>query len=133
MKPFTLDYDSTAMRSLRSVRAAAPGNDLSTRPRNDKRDHPVLMSIRISTAQLIDARRTLHQALGPNLHVYTAVIDNKTGRACLQLELSRARVSQAMSSIMRVLPEAEFGTIRRAAHEPMPRTRAVRMRETVDH
>ncbi|CAN0622295.1 Sugar ABC transporter permease [Burkholderia multivorans] len=91
------------------------------------------MSIRVSTAQLIEARRTLHQALGPALHVYTAIIDNRTGRACLQLELSRARVSQAMSSIMRVLPEAEFGTIRRSAREPVPRTRAARMRETIDH
>jgi len=124
MKPFTLDYDSTAQRSLRSLSAAAPDNDTS-RPRKDKGDHPVLMSIRVSTAQLIEARRTLHQVLGPDLHVYTAIIDNKTGRACLQLELSRACVSQAMLSIMRFLPEAEFGTIRRSAHEPMPRTRAV--------
>jgi hypothetical protein len=79
-------------------------------------DYAVLMSIRVDTAQLATARRTLHQWLGPDLDIYTAVIDNKNGRSCLQIEIGAGRVSETMSLIMRTLPEAEFGAIR-----PSPR------------
>lgn len=57
-------------------------------------------------------RRTLHHVLGHDLDVYAAVIDKKRNCAALQLFLHARRVHQAMTLIMRALPEAEFGAIR---------------------
>ncbi|PCE34035.1 hypothetical protein BZL54_02480 [Burkholderia ubonensis subsp. mesacidophila] len=72
----------------------------------------MLLSIRVETGNLAAARRTLHDALGPALSIYTAEINRQTGRACLQVELARSLVSQVMSSVIRLLPEAELGEIR---------------------
>ncbi|AOJ70865.1 MULTISPECIES: hypothetical protein [Burkholderia] len=86
------------------------------------------MSIRVGTDNLTTVRRELHRVLGSALDLYTAVIDNKTGQACLELELASTRVQDAMSSIMRILPEAEFGKIRRSARDPASRAPTARMR-----
>ncbi|MBN3789454.1 hypothetical protein G3N94_21520 [Burkholderia sp. Ac-20353] len=72
----------------------------------------MLLSIRVETENLAAARRMLHNALGPALSIYTAEINRQTGRACLQIELAKSLVSQVMSSIIRLLPEAELGAIR---------------------
>ena len=70
------------------------------------------MTIRVATGELAAVRRILHQLLGPNLDIYTAVIDNKRGTSSLQVELAAWRVDDAMTLIMNALPEAEFGSIR---------------------
>jgi hypothetical protein len=71
-----------------------------------------------------------HRLLGPNLDIYTAVVDNKNGRACLQIEIAVERVADAMSLIMQALPTAEFGTIRRS---PSTTTHRIRWRsQSVD-
>ncbi|MGG1949057.1 sugar ABC transporter permease [Trinickia sp. NRRL B-1857] len=72
----------------------------------------VSMSIRIGSSELSTLRRTLHQVLGPELDVYTAVVDKKRDCATLQVILHAQRVHQAMTLIMGALPEAEFGPIR---------------------
>jgi hypothetical protein len=68
----------------------------------------------LATGELATARRALHRALGPNLDIYTAVIDNRNGCVTLQIELAAGRVPDAMAIIMSTLPEAEFGSIRPA-------------------
>jgi hypothetical protein len=78
------------------------------------------MSIRVETGRLAALRKTLHQWLGASLDIYTAVIDNKSAQACLQVEIAASRIADVMSVVMRALPEAEFGTIR-----PSPRTAAI--------
>ncbi|WP_242538930.1 sugar ABC transporter permease [Trinickia acidisoli] len=72
----------------------------------------VLMSIRVASSDLVFVRRALHEMLGPDLDIYTAVIDNKRDCASLQVVLAAQRVDHAMALIMSVLPEAEFGSIR---------------------
>ncbi|MDN7675035.1 hypothetical protein QZM22_21545 [Burkholderia oklahomensis] len=130
MKPLRLHSDSIALPSFHASRSTVRDRTVPIRPGTSKTDHRVLMSIRVRTANLTEVRRLLHRVLGPALDIYTAVIDNKTGQACLQLELARACVSDAMSSIMCVLPEAEFGTIRRSARPPASRAPTTRTRAT---
>jgi hypothetical protein len=77
-----------------------------------KNTRTVSMSIRIASSELSALRRILHQVLGPDLDVYTAVIDNKRDCASLQVVLHARRVHQAMTLIMSTLPEAEFGHFR---------------------
>ncbi|WP_226383389.1 hypothetical protein [Burkholderia mayonis] len=130
MKPLRFHSDSIALPSFAASKSTVHDRSVPIRPSTSKRDHRVLMSIRVGTENLTEVRRLLHRVLGPALDIYTAVIDNKTGQACLQLELAKACVSDAMSSIMRVLPAAEFGTIRRSARAPESRSPATRMRTT---
>ncbi|WP_232465942.1 hypothetical protein [Burkholderia ubonensis] len=94
------------------ARPAVSGPRITPRPRRRIPDYPVLLSIRVDTGNLAAARRMLHDALGPALSIYTAEINRQTGRACLQIELAKSLVSQVMSSIIRLLPEAELGAIR---------------------
>ncbi|WP_240324619.1 hypothetical protein [Trinickia diaoshuihuensis] len=72
----------------------------------------VSMTIRIASSELSTVRRMLHQALGPRLDVYTAVIDKRRDCASLQVVLHARRVHEAMTLIMSALPEAEFGLFR---------------------
>ena len=76
----------------------------------------VLLSIRVESDNLAAVRRLLHQAVGTALNFYTAAIDNRTGRACIELEVARSQASPAILSILRLLPAAEFGTIRLLQH-----------------
>ncbi|AHI63403.1 hypothetical protein [Burkholderia thailandensis] len=126
MKPLSFHLDPIALPSFHTPRAAARERSAPNRVRAAPADYRVLMSIRVGTDNLPRVRRLLHQVLGAALDIYTAVIDTKTGQACLQLELARTSVPDAMSSIMRALPEAEFGPIRRAPQALAPR--ATRMR-----
>ncbi len=113
MKPLRTDSASIRFPLFR-----APRPTVAAAPRKPAADYPVLLSIQVESDRLAEVRRALHREIGPALSLYTASIDNLTGRACLQLELARARVSTAMSSIMRLLPEAEFGPIRRPRRSP---------------
>ncbi|MBN3745000.1 hypothetical protein G3N96_06045 [Burkholderia sp. Se-20373] len=79
-------------------------------------DEFVLLSIRVESDNLAVVRRLLHQAVGTALNVYTAAIDNRTGRACIELEVARSQASPAILSILRLFPAAEFGTIRLLQH-----------------
>lgn len=79
-------------------------------------DALVLLSIRVESDDLALVRRRLHQAVGAALNFYTAAIDRRTGRACIELEVARSQASPAILSILRVLPAAEFGTIRLLPH-----------------
>ena len=94
----------------RNVRAAS---------REDAAAHGVLMSICVETVQLACVRCLLHRLLGPDIDIYTVAIDNRKGRACLQIEIAASHVAQAMSLIMQGLPKAEFGAIRRSPRAPM--------------
>jgi len=76
----------------------------------------VLLSIRVESDDLALVRRRLHQAVGAALNYYTAAIDSRTGRACIELEVARSLASPAILSILRLLPAAEFGTIRLLRH-----------------
>ncbi|WP_081072174.1 hypothetical protein [Burkholderia cepacia] len=79
-------------------------------------DERVLLSIRVESDNLAVVRGLLHQAVGAALNFYTAAIDNRTGRACIELEVARSQASPAILSILRLLPAAEFGTIRLLQH-----------------
>ena len=79
-------------------------------------DELVLLSIRVESDNLAAVRRRLHQAVGAALNFYTAAIDNRTGRACIELEVARSQASPAILSILRLLPDAEFGSIRLLQH-----------------
>ncbi|WP_244137600.1 hypothetical protein [Burkholderia sp. BCC1644] len=79
-------------------------------------DDLVLLSIRVESDNLAAVRRRLHQAVGAALNFYTAAIDRRTGRACIELEVARSQASPAILSILRLLPAAEFGTIRLLQH-----------------
>ncbi|MGU7783095.1 hypothetical protein [Burkholderia sp. PU8-34] len=114
MKSLRTESTSIHLPSVRRSRAAVSGQCVSLRPRTRDTNHLVLLSIQVESCNLAAARRALHQAAGPVLGIYTAEIDNRTGRACLQLELARSHLSRAMSSIMQLLPKAEFGAIRRS-------------------
>jgi len=83
-------------------------------PEGEQAGFSVLMSIRLDSRELASLRRVLHKLLGPDLDIYAAVIDNKNGCAILQLKLAADRVAETMSMILRTLPEAEFGLIRRS-------------------
>nr|WP_245171521.1 hypothetical protein [Burkholderia sp. AcTa6-5] len=71
-----------------------------------------MLSVRVESDNLAIVRRQLHQAVGAALNGYTATIDSRTGRACIELEVARSQASPAILSILRALPAAEFGTIR---------------------
>nr|WP_245170127.1 hypothetical protein [Burkholderia sp. CpTa8-5] len=71
-----------------------------------------MLSVRVESDNLAIVRRQLHQAVGAALNSYTATIDSRTGRACIELEVARSQASPAILSILRALPAAEFGTIR---------------------
>ncbi|MBJ9590325.1 MULTISPECIES: hypothetical protein [Burkholderia] len=79
-------------------------------------DDLVLLSIRVESDNLAAVRRRLHRAVGAALNFYTAVIDRRTGRACIEFEVARSQASPAILSILRELPAAEFGTIRLLQH-----------------
>ncbi|KGS06029.1 hypothetical protein [Burkholderia sp. ABCPW 111] len=128
MKPLRFHSDSIALPAFHASRATVHDRSAPIRPRTAQADYRVLMSIRVGTDNLTTVRRELHRVLGSALDIYTAVIDNKTGQACLELELASTRVQDAMSSIMRILPEAEFGKIRRSARDPASRAPTARMR-----
>jgi hypothetical protein len=73
-----------------------------------------LVTVHIDSRHLRSARQTLHRALGSEMNLYVAKIDNRDGQASLQIELEADRVGEIMSLLMRTLPEAEFGAIRPA-------------------
>lgn len=75
------------------------------------------MAIRVACSELAAVRRALHQILGPDLDIYTAVVDKKHDCASLQVVLDALHVDRAMSLIMSALPEAEFGYIRSSSPE----------------
>ncbi|SOT41898.1 hypothetical protein [Burkholderia cenocepacia] len=104
MKPTRAE--STASRHLPPARSRrrAPADTL------------VLLSIRVESDNLAVVRRRLHQAVGAALNCYTAALDRRTGRACIELEVARSQASPAILSILRLLPAAEFGAIRLLQH-----------------
>ncbi|WP_322067885.1 hypothetical protein [Burkholderia cenocepacia] len=104
MKPTRTE--STASRHLPPARSRrrAPADTL------------VLLSIRVESDDLAVVRRRLHQAVGAALNCYTAALDCRTGRACIELEVARSQASPAILSILRLLPAAEFGAIRLLQH-----------------
>ncbi|HFT8006270.1 TPA: hypothetical protein ACU9T0_002118 [Burkholderia cenocepacia] len=104
MKPTRTE--STASRHLPPARSRrrAPADTL------------VLLSIRVESDNLAVVRRRLHQAVGAALNGYTAALDRRTGRACIELEVARSQASPAILSILRLLPAAEFGAIRLLQH-----------------
>ncbi|MDN7874813.1 hypothetical protein [Burkholderia aenigmatica] len=104
MKPTRIE--SASSRALPPVRSR----------RRYPADERVLLSIRVESDNLAVVRRLLHQAVGAALNFYTAAIDKRTGRACIELEVARSQASPAILSILRVLPAAEFGTIRLLQH-----------------
>ncbi len=83
-----------------------------SRDRRDVADETLLISLLIDTRHLKTARQVLHRALGDDMAIYVATIDNRGGRASLQIELAAERVPRIMSLVMSALPEAEFGAIR---------------------
>lgn len=104
MKPTrTESADSRDLPPVRS-RRRCPADDL------------VLLSIRVESDNLAVVRRLLHQAVGAALNFYTAAIDKRTGRACIELEVARSQASPAIMEILRLLPAAEFGAIRLLQH-----------------
>ncbi|MEB2544205.1 hypothetical protein [Burkholderia cenocepacia] len=104
MKPTRTE--STASRHLPPARSRrrAPADTL------------VLLSIRVESDNLAVVRRRLHQAVGAALNCYTAALDRRTGRACIELEVARSQASPAILSILRLLLAAEFGAIRLLQH-----------------
>ncbi|AZQ54559.1 hypothetical protein [Burkholderia cenocepacia] len=104
MKPTRTDSAASLNLSPVRSRARSPADAL------------VLLSIRVESDNLALVRRRLHQAVGAALNCYTAAIDSRTGRACIELEVARSQASPAILSILRVLPAAEFGTIRLLQH-----------------
>ncbi|WP_244108438.1 hypothetical protein [Burkholderia anthina] len=104
MKP--TPTETAARRDLPSVRS----------PRRCHADARVLLSIRVESNDLAVVRRRLHEAVGAALNLYTATLDRRTGRACIELEVARSQASPAILSILRILPAAEFGTIRLLHH-----------------
>ncbi|MBB3258574.1 hypothetical protein F4827_003442 [Paraburkholderia bannensis] len=73
----------------------------------------VQMAVRVATRDAQLARCLLHGLLGRALGVHTIDFDRSRDLACLHVELERARVPDAMALLIRTLPGAEFGTIRR--------------------
>ncbi|OMT83517.1 hypothetical protein [Burkholderia pseudomallei] len=121
MKPLRFHSEPIAAPSLHASHASVRDRTAPVRMRAERANPRVLMSIRVGAGNLPHVRRLLHQMLGAALDIYTAVIDNQTGQASLQLELASTSVSDAMTSIMRVLPEAEFGKIRLSPRAPSAR------------
>lgn len=73
----------------------------------------VQMIVRVATRDAQLARGVLHAMLGHALGIHTIDIDRRRELACLHVELERARVPEAMALLIRALPGAEFGSIRR--------------------
>jgi hypothetical protein len=73
----------------------------------------VQLAVRVATRDAQLARCLLHGLLGHALGVHTIDIDRSRDLACLHVELERARVPEAMALLIRTLPGAEFGAIRR--------------------
>ncbi|WP_310631161.1 hypothetical protein [Paraburkholderia sp.] len=73
----------------------------------------VRMIVRVATHDAQLARRLLHAMLGEAMGAYTIDIDRRSELACLHVELERKRVPEAMALLIRTLPGAEFGTIKR--------------------
>ncbi len=78
----------------------------------------VQMAVRVATRDAQLARCLLHGLLGRALGVHTIDFDRSRDLACLHVELERARVPDAMALLIRTLPGAEFGTIRRLDRSP---------------
>lgn len=93
-----------APRSPRMARA---------QPATPVRHVTVQMVVRVATRDAQLARCLLHGLLGHALGVHTIDIDHRRDLACLHVELERARVPDAMALLIRTLPGAEFGAIRR--------------------
>jgi hypothetical protein len=98
---------SSSMSSSRALRV--PTEKRRTAPRLPN----VQMIVRVATCDAQLARRVLHGMLGQALGVHTIDIDRRRELACLHVELERARVPDAMALLIRSLPGAEFGAIRR--------------------
>ncbi|WP_322042202.1 hypothetical protein [Paraburkholderia sp. J67] len=73
----------------------------------------VQMTVRVATRDAQLARCLLHGLLGHTLGVHTIDIDRRRDLACLHVELEHARVPDVMALLIRSLPGAEFGAIRR--------------------
>jgi hypothetical protein len=73
----------------------------------------VQMIVRVATPDAQLARRLLHGMLGDALGVHTIDIDRRSELACLHVALERSRVPDAMALLIRTLPGAEFGAIKR--------------------
>jgi hypothetical protein len=116
MRSFNGNSGALSAQPEFALRSAVVRSISEARAKDKTRDHAVSMSIRVATGELATARCALHRALGPNLDIYTAIIDNRNGCVTLQLELAARRVPDAMAIIMNTVPEAEFGSIRPAAH-----------------
>jgi hypothetical protein len=112
MRSFNPSFGAVSAQSDHALQSTAVRKRNVSHPNKDNDYHAVLMTIRVATGQLAAVRRVLHQLLGPNLGIYTSVIDNRLGSASLQVELAAWRVDDAMTLIMSALPEAEFGAIR---------------------
>ncbi|WP_322093795.1 hypothetical protein [Paraburkholderia bannensis] len=84
-----------------------------TKQNGPSRHVTVQMVVRVATQDAQLARCLLHGLLGAALGVHTIDIDNRSECACLHVELERARVPDAMALLIRTLPGAEFGAIRR--------------------
>ncbi|WP_322084040.1 hypothetical protein [Burkholderia sp. BCC1972] len=104
------------MKPIRTESAASHDLPPVRSRRRSSADELVLLSIRVESDNLAAVRRRLHQAVGTALNFYTAAIDRRTGRACIELEVARSQASPAILSILRVLPAAEFGAIRLLQH-----------------
>lgn len=108
------------MASLLSHRLPSSAAPLTIAPRQDalsRRTAPrlatVQMIVRVATRDAQLARGVLHAMLGHALGIHTIDIDHRNELACLHVELERARVPEAMALLIRTLPGAEFGTVRR--------------------
>lgn len=112
MRSFNENAATGSILARQPRRSTQVRNDPGARGAEGKDTGRVSMSIRIASCELSTLRRTLHRVLGHDLDVYTAVIDKKRDCATLQLFLYAERVHQAMTLIMRALPEAEFGAVR---------------------
>src|ERR1700731_820819 len=115
MRSFNGNSGALSAQPEFALRSAVVRSISEARAKENNGNHAVSMSIRVATGELATARRALHRALGPNLDIYTAVIDNRNDRVTLQIELAAGRVPDAMAIIMNTVPEAEFGSIRPAA------------------
>ncbi len=104
------------MKPTRTESAASRAPSSVRSRRRCHTDERVLLSIRVESDDLAVVRRLLHEAVGTALNFYTAAIDTRTGCACIELEVARSQASPAILSILRILPAAEFGTIRLLQH-----------------
>ncbi|HEV3430779.1 MAG TPA: sugar ABC transporter permease [Paraburkholderia sp.] len=84
-----------------------------TKQRRTSHHVTVQMVVRVATHHAQLARCLLHGLLGDALGIHTIDIDRRRELACLHVELERARVPDAMALLIRTLPGAEFGAIRR--------------------